>query len=195
MVDWSVFGTDLLAAVLSSVITLIVGWGIAWKLIHSYQRRNTERQNAISIIDGISSFKSALRKTTDSWLTCRLDESDTYMWYTARAELLDIGVQRETLYLRILNQYPEYFTKEFETLSVEGKTRRFNFNTIVETFRKYRNLMSDSLLSNDFSDSYADKIIENEREIAHYLSVVMYELIREPLAIDLLKKIDDLEKK
>ena len=195
MVDWSIFGVDLLAAFLSSIIILVIGWGIAWKLIHSYQRRNTEIQNNNNLINEISFFKSALQKTTDAWLTCQREDSNRNFWFIARSKLLDIGVQRETLYVRILNQYPDYIAREFETVITEGKRMKFTFQTIAESFKEYKKLYSDSMIDEDFSNDNRSEIIKKESEVSHYLSIVLLELIKEPLSKAVKDKIREIEKR
>ena len=50
---------------------MLIGWLIAWRLIHRYQKRNIEMQNKNKLIEDISAFKISLRETTDSWLHCQ----------------------------------------------------------------------------------------------------------------------------
>ncbi len=49
-VDWSIFGIDLLTAIISSLFTLLIGWLIACVLIHKYQKINMLIQGRDKII-------------------------------------------------------------------------------------------------------------------------------------------------
>ena len=49
MVDWSQFGLEIL----SGIIVLGLGWLLAWRLIHRYQRRNIEINSREKMIEEI----------------------------------------------------------------------------------------------------------------------------------------------
>ena len=64
-------------------------------------------QNKNKLIEDISAFKISLRETTDSWLHCQREVGDLELWYLARIKLLELSNNRELLFVKILNQFPE----------------------------------------------------------------------------------------
>ena len=181
MVDWSVFWPNLLTAIISSIITLLIGWLIAWRLIHRYQRRNIEMKNKNKLIEEISAFKISLRETTDSWLHCQREEGDLNLWYLARIKLLDLSNNREILFVKILNQFPEYFKRVFGYKDEKDKLQRFKLQDVAKCFKEYTTEFSRNLEQRKFSEDSGKVITDNRENVSLYLSHVLLELIREPL--------------
>lgn len=138
-------------------------------------------QNKNKLIEDISAFKISFRETTDSWMQCKSEENSSDLWYFARAKLMDLSNNREILFVKILNQFPEYFKREFGYRDEKGEHQKFTLQDVNECFKEYTSEFSNSMNQKKYSGNSSRVITDNRENVSLYLSHVLLELIREPL--------------
>ncbi|OLS32196.1 MAG: hypothetical protein HeimAB125_11340 [Candidatus Heimdallarchaeota archaeon AB_125] len=180
---------QLLTDFFSGLLIVLLGWVFAWIIVHRYQRQNLETLNRSKLIEEISFFKTSLQKTTVSWLRTKLDENNADLLYVSGSNLLDISTKEEILKAKILNQYPDYLSKEFTYKDENNISQRFTLKDVSMSLKGYINMIVNSLDKKDYSEETNNDIWEENKKISMYLSYVLIDIIKEPVYKSMKKNI------
>ncbi len=94
------------------------------------------------------------------------------------------------MFVKILNQYPNYLYKEFRSNEKKNDKQSFTLMDITKSFNKFTNEIINSLNSRDYDTDTSNIVSKAYKEVSLYLSYVLLEIIRKPLSKEIMKKID-----
>lgn len=186
--DSNQFLTDLF----SGLLILLLGWGIAWTIVHKYQKRNIEMQNKNMLIEDIDRFRVMLIETKQAWLRWGEDTRNNDLWFEATRKLIDSSRYREILFVKMLNQYPNFIHKEFSYRNNQDEEDSFKLKDIVNSFNNFKEKINYSFTTLEFPSDTLE-VSEEERKVTLFFSYILYEIIREPINKELKKDLASLK--